>query len=305
MKNIKNFIKQIPITYWLIGLIFILILVFAFYTIKSFDELEKVNYKQQEEISILRSSLASTTSLLAQSIEETESSLAQALQQEKQNLENKFNNVENQVGQIGGAVNTLEKLSKTDPELLQKYSKVFFLNEHYVPTRLSDIENKYKYYENRDLEILYNVKPFLEKMLSDALSSGIEIYVASSYRSFSTQESLKGAYTVVYGEGANQFSADQGYSEHQLGTTVDLITTGIGGTLDRFGETKAYQWLLDNAYKYGFILSYPENNGFYIFEPWHWRFVGINLATELHNSGRGFYDLNQRELDEYLVNIFD
>ena len=305
MKNIKNFIKQIPITYWLIGLIFILILVFAFYTIKSFDELEKVNYKQQEEISILRSSLASTTSLLAQSIEETESSLAQALQQEKQNLENKFNNVENQVGQIGGAVNTLEKLSKTDPELLQKYSKVFFLNEHYVPTRLSDIENKYKYYENRDLEILYNVKPFLEKMLSDALSSGIEIYVASSYRSFSTQESLKGAYTVVYGEGANQFSADQGYSEHQLGTTVDLITTGIGGTLDRFGETEAYQWLLDNAYKYGFILSYPENNGFYIFEPWHWRFVGINLATELHNSGRGFYDLNQRELDEYLVNIFD
>jgi len=56
----------------------------------------------------------------------------------------------------------------------------------------------------------------------------------------------------------------------------------------KFNKTKAYQWLLNNAYKYGFILSYPENNEYYIYEPWHWRFVGIKLATKLHNENKFF-----------------
>lgn len=137
-------------------------------------------------------------------------------------------------------------------------------------------------------------------------NSGLEIYVYSAYRSFDEQNALKGQYAVIYGEGtANQFSADQGYSEHQLGTTVDLITTGISGVLEDFGGTNAYQWLLNNAYKYGFVLSYPDNNDYYVYEPWHWRFVGVKLATDLHNSGKSFYDLTQREIDEYLINLFE
>ncbi|MEK7495870.1 MAG: D-alanyl-D-alanine carboxypeptidase family protein, partial [Patescibacteria group bacterium] len=64
-------------------------------------------------------------------------------------------------------------------------------------------------------------------------------------------------------------------------------------------------WLTENAYKYGFILSYPKQNTYYRFEPWHWRFVGVALATKLHDGNKYFYDLSQREIDQYLVSIFD
>ena len=69
--------------------------------------------------------------------------------------------------------------------------------------------------------------------------------------------------------------------------------------------TPAYQWMTDNAHKYGFVLSYPKDNSYYVYEPWHWRFVGVKLATDLHNQGKNFYDLDQRVIDTYLVNIFD
>ena len=104
---------------------------------------------------------------------------------------------------------------------------------------------------------------------------------------------------------ANQFSADQGYSEHQLGTAVDLITTGTDGVLAGFDKKPAYAWMTANAYRYGFILSYPPDNTYYIFEPWHWRFVGVKLATDLHNQGIYFYQMDQRTIDTYLADFFD
>jgi len=111
---------------------------------------------------------------------------------------------------------------------------------------------------------------------------------------------------MTYGAGtANSFSADQGYSEHQLGTAIDFISSGQGGVLDGFDNTAAYQWMQANAYKYGFILSYPKDNGYYEYEPWHWRFVGVKLATDLHNQGKNFYDLDQRVIDNYLTTVFD
>jgi LAS superfamily LD-carboxypeptidase LdcB len=61
----------------------------------------------------------------------------------------------------------------------------------------------------------------------------------------------------------------------------------------------------NHAYIYGFVLSYPKNNGYYVYEPWHWRFVGVKLATDLHNQGKNFYDMDQRTIDTYLLNIFD
>jgi D-alanyl-D-alanine carboxypeptidase len=214
--------------------------------------------------------------------------------------------VTDQVGDISGTVGTLEKLAKTDPELLAKYSKVFFLSENYAPERVVSIDTEFLYHEQNPETIHALVWPKLEDLLEDAKDDSIELYVLSAYRSFDEQRALKGAYTVTYGAGsANTFSADQGYSEHQLGTTVDFITTGLNGQLAGFQNTAAYQWLLNNAYKHGFILSYPQGNGHYIFEPWHWRFVGEELARELHQSGKNFYDLDQREIDEYLADIFE
>jgi len=212
---------------------------------------------------------------------------------------------EEQIADISGTVGKLDKLAQTDPELLRKYSKVYFLNENYEPVRLTLLDKKYAYDESREFYLHKEVLPFFEDMVDDAKDDGVDLFVNSAFRSFETQSDLKSTYSVTYGSGANAFSADQGYSEHQLGTTVDFTTTGIDGGLNEFGTTEAYQWLLDNAHKYGFVLSYPENNSYYIFEPWHWRFVGRDLARDLHRKDQHFYDLTQRDLNEYLISIFD
>ncbi len=214
--------------------------------------------------------------------------------------------VEATVGNISGTVTILQKLSKTDPELLIKYSKTYFLNENFTPLRLAHISGEYLYKEDQPEQLHADVWRYLQSLMDSAKSQNIQLYVKSAYRSFDAQESLKSAYRVTYGAGtANQFSADQGYSEHQLGTTVDFITKGLNGQLEGFGDTTAYQWLTANAYKYGFVLSYPKDNAYYVFEPWHWRFVGVALATYLHNQGKQFYNLDQRAIDEYLAGIFD
>ncbi len=253
--------------------------------------------------------LASTTSVLQQSMITNLVNLSGEISQERQNvgtIKQQLGTYQEQVGTVSNTVQTLQKLSKTDPQLLQKYSKVFFLNEHYAPARLTEIPSAYRYSDSKVLKMHADIWPHLESLLSDAAKNSIRIYVESAYRSFNEQQALKGVYTTVYGAGsANQFSADQGYSEHQLGTTVDLTTTGLSGRLDGFDGTLAYSWLKANAYKYGFVLSYPENNSFYVFEPWHWRYVGVKLATYLFNQNMHFYDMDQRRIDEYLVNFFE
>lgn len=206
---------------------------------------------------------------------------------------------------IQSTVQVLEKLQFTDPELLMKYSKVYFLSENYFPSDLARIPSALSYPEDRALEVHARVLPFLTRLFEEAREDSIDLRVASAYRSFGTQASLKAGYTVSYGSGANRFSADQGYSEHQLGTTVDFTTAGTAGALTGFDQTPAYAWLLDNAHKYGFVLSYPEGNTFYQYEPWHWRFVGEDLARDLRRADKHLYDLTQRELDAYLVSIFD
>jgi D-alanyl-D-alanine carboxypeptidase len=209
------------------------------------------------------------------------------------------------VGRLSGTVETLEKISTTDPELLQKYSKVYFLNEHYMPADLTRVDEKYAYDNGKDITINSKVWPFLEELLEEAREDGLDLMVLSGYRSFEEQQTLKDTYTVQYGSGANTFSADQGYSEHQLGTTVDFTTPEIGSNLDLFEQTNALAWLNKHAYKYGFVMSYPENNQYYQYEPWHWRFVGEDLARDLHKNEAHFYDMEQREIDTYIPELFD
>lgn len=211
-------------------------------------------------------------------------------------------------GQIEGIKSTvgiLEKLSKTDSELLKKYSKVYFLNENYIPQKLTEINPDYLFEKTKIVQTHGDVWPKLEKMLNDAKDAGIEIKILSAYRSFNTQASLKSTYKVTYGAGANKFSADQGYSEHQLGTTFDFTTPKLGSALNGFEKTDAYKWLTQNAYKYGFVMSYPKENTYYIFEPWHWRYIGLSLSNRLHEENTYFYSLDQRIINEYLVGIFD
>lgn len=268
----------------------------AWYGYWEFTKLSERVAVLDERLAAYNLRLASTTSELQSDIAKTSTTLSASLQKQGES-----------VASVTNSVSTLEKLQKLDPQFLAKYSKVYFLNENYAPDRLTIIPPEKTYFEEKQMQIVPQVLPRLIAMIDAAEKKGVTLYVYSAYRSFATQQALKQGYSVVYGAGtANQFSADQGYSEHQLGTTVDLITTGQGGQLlPSFDITEAYAWLTDNAYRYGFVLSYPKGNSYYAYEPWHWRYVGIRLATHLHETGEHFYDLDQRTIDTYLINIFD
>lgn len=228
-------------------------------------------------------------------------SLTESLQSEKE----RNDNFAGQIDDIADTVGVLEKIKNTDPELLRKYSKVYFLNENYIPAKLSSIPDEYLFNKNKPQLFQADVLPHLEDMFSSAAKDGIDLRVSSAFRSFENQAAVKSSHLLVYGSGANQFSADQGYSEHQLGTTVDLILPTLTFLTTDFEKTKAYEWLTANAYRYGFILSYPKGNTYYQFEPWHWRFVGLHLARYLHKEDKYFYDLDQRLIDEYRADFFN
>lgn len=250
-QNTKNWFKSIPLAHWIytpLFVVFIVIFCFAgwYLNIKIKQMSSEIN-STSLRISFLESTLSSTTKNITD--------LSITLDQEKQNLENKIGDYRDEVNNITDTVSDLEKLSQIDPELLQKYSKVFFLNEHYAPARLTEIPSEYKYSDLKALQIGTETWPHLEDMIDDAKDDDIDIFVSSAFRSFNEQSNLKNNYSVTYGAGtANQFSADQGYSEHQLGTTVDLTTIGLNGGIDGFDNTEAFKWLNSNAYKYGFIL---------------------------------------------------
>src|SRR3990167_6087187 len=126
-----------------------------------------------------------------------------------------------------------------------------FYRYYNLSNGLSDIPKEYLLQKERTLKIHSKVLPYLEEMIKAMRENQTPIEIVSAYRSFGEQSSLKNNYNVVYGAGANTFSADQGYSEHQLGTALDSTTENLGANFTDFGDTKAYQWLLENAYKYG------------------------------------------------------
>lgn len=304
--NITEKMTRSKLTFYAIILLTIVILSVIWYGLSALGNVSQEISTISNKLSALENSLASTTENLNANIQKSNATLSTTLKENVGNIEQKLGAYSQEVGSYTNTVTTLQKLSKTDPELLAKYSKVFFLNENYAPSRLTEIPEQYRFTSTKPLKIQSDVLVYLQKMVLDASTANNLIYVQSAYRSFSEQKSLKGQYSVNYGSGtANTFSADQGYSEHQLGTTVDLTTPGIGAGLEGFERTDSYKWLVENAHKYGFVLSYPKNNKFYVFEPWHWRFVGIKLATDLHKQGKGFYDMDQRDIDEYLANLFD
>ncbi len=258
----------------------------------------------QQAYSELDSMQRSIVANLEDELTNTQNALAE-MENSYRREKRKNDDFEEEYREVINTVYDLDKLSKTDEELLQKYSKVYFLNENYIPSRLSEIDSKLILEGKGEQYFHTNAMKFLEKMFEEAADDNIDLKVVSAYRSFDEQSVIKGQFTNLYGSGANTFSADQGYSEHQLGTTADITVPEVGGTYASFAETQAYKWLQDNAHKYGFTLSYPEGNSYYIFEPWHWRFVGTELASYLYKNDLNFYDLDQRTIDTYLLNIFD
>ena len=122
------------------------------------------------------------------------------------------------------------------------------------------------------------------KLSSAASNDGLNIYVVSGFRSYNTQNNLYNNYVNRDGKDvADTYSARPGHSEHQSGLAADFNMVD-----DSFEYTAEGKWLNDNAYKYGFILRYPKGKTGetgYIYESWHYRYVGVDLAKKLYNGG--------------------
>lgn len=136
------------------------------------------------------------------------------------------------------------------------------------------------------------------KLNAEAKKAGYEFDAFSTYRSYDRQVELYNNYVSRDGqEAADTYSARPGFSEHQTGLAFDIGEVGNSADYadDRFGETEAGKWLALHAHEFGFIMRYPEGKKEitgYKYESWHFRYVGVDIATEIYK--------NNSTLEEYL-----
>ena len=136
----------------------------------------------------------------------------------------------------------------------------------------------------------------LVQLIADMHEAGLQPTIISGYRSYDSQVIARDKWSKLEPENVNYLSAPPGYSEHQLGTVVDFGSPELPEVVGRpdvefhtyFYKTSEGQWLLEHAHEYGFSLSYPRDafdlTGFF-YEPWHYRYIGVELATQLHEQG--------------------
>ena len=160
--------------------------------------------------------------------------------------------------------------------LVNKYHK---LPDDYEPSDLVALSYSSNYYLRKEAADAF------ENLTNAALLEGVIFYPFSPYRSYETQTKLYNNYKERDGEKkADTYSARPGFSEHQLGLAVDVRSNTLTDNL----TPEHYEWMLNNSYKYGFIVRYPKGKQHitqFIEEPWHLRYLGVELATKVHDSG--------------------
>ncbi len=182
------------------------------------------------------------------------------------------------------------------------------------PAKVETYLGHFPYSENKQQNLVkvadfYGREEFLDKtaanafnrMKSDAKTSGVELTIISGFRPIAQQEKffLKQINKRGSKEAAARFSAPPGYSEHHTGYALDI---GEGENIDtyiksEFEYSEAYRWLVKNAHKYGFELSFPKNNPQGVsYEPWHWRFVGSQKAQDIFRMARTSLNNNTTSL---------
>ena len=180
-----------------------------------------------------------------------------------------------------------------DTDLNQGYAilvnKYYHLSSDYEPDDLVTISTKYSWGNSGSQKVRQEAYDAYIKMHEAANSeAGIYLMVNSSYRNYASQERVYNNYKTNHGEAyADGIAARPGFSEHQTGLALDIFAIGSPSQAT-FKDSDAYRWLKDNSYKYGFILRYPEgkeNITGYKFESWHYRYVGVELAKQVYDSG--------------------
>lgn len=175
------------------------------------------------------------------------------------------------------------KIIKQEDDILVLVNKNNKLTKSYIPKNLKKVNTKYAY---EDKYLRKEAKIAFEKLSKKAKKEHLKIIAVSTYRSFDYQEKLFKNYVKEYGKKyALNCSAKPGHSEHQTGLAVDVM--GSNNDYNQFEETKEFIWMKENAHKYGFILRYPkdkENITGFKYEPWHYRYVGVYVATIIYNE---------------------
>ena len=177
-----------------------------------------------------------------------------------------------------------------DKKYLMLVNKYHYLEESYTPESLVSIPPTYSYGEygsQKATEDTYNA--FLN-LWNASHEAGFYLMVNSSYRTYAEQQEVYDDYRRSGGEDyADSIAARPGYSEHQTGYTLDVFEKGY--SQKDFETSDSYNWLKENAYKYGFILRYSkekENITGYSFESWHIRYVGIDAAKVIYENNITF-----------------
>jgi len=185
-------------------------------------------------------------------------------------------------------------------DLLALVTKETTLKSSYAPTDLTRIPEYM--YPARELWLREEAFQQLEKLWQAAADDGVTLTIISAYRSYQYQQTLFQNYASSYGEeAANRFSARPGQSEHQLGTTVDFGGTAVD-LKAAYANTDQGRWLAEHAYRFGFAMSYPEGKEEitgYIFEPWHYRYIGPEAAAEWYAAGLSLKEFLQQKSQDF------
>lgn len=185
----------------------------------------------------------------------------------------------------------------TNPnDLLVLVNKNNKLPNDFVPQNLEIIDIKYS---NENKQIVRVAKEKFEQLSNDANTLGYKIIAVSTYRDYGYQKKLYEQYVIDKGKDyADKCSARPGHSEHQTGLAIDVM--GSNNDYDEFESSNEFEWMRDNAHRYGFILRYPKDKikitGFK-YEPWHYRYVGEAVAKIVYD--------NELTLEEYYEKYID
>ena len=195
-------------------------------------------------------------------------------------------NSENHFELSGNYVHWYDSTSASDAkDVSMIVNKRYYLGENYAPDDLAPLSLTYA---AKDCYLRHEAADALAAMCDELNGGGKpKMYASSSYRDYQYQVDLYNGYVNSKGqEWADSISARPGFSEHQTGLTVDMAATGA--QLSKFADTEAFQWMQQNAHRFGWILRYPEGKETitgYNYEAWHYRYLGVELATKVHDSG--------------------